>query len=240
MAKQVCDRIESADQVAELLQVCLAHLQSPTTSALPAEFAKVKPERSASRFQQLLLGVFVMCCLSLLAILLVIQNFAPMTQTGPSKLERSSQPSQSGNPLQVSTSDVGQSSEAHQSIGDDSILMISVDSVLPASDKGHPFIVKDSSIVLPLLDKPIVVSGRSTSEIESAISEAYLQQLKVPTRARIHEVSVTSPAKVIIDHTEQAHRKIEAFLKESIPVSTTQAVSDRLTLQSFRRSRLAS
>ncbi len=31
--------------------------------------------------------------------------------------------------------------------------------------------------------------------------------------------------RLIIDHTEQAHRKIEAFLKESIPVSATQSVS---------------
>ena len=143
---------------------------------------------------QLVADIFVMCCLSLLAILLVIQNVDPTTQTGPSKLETSSQPSQSGNPLQVGASDVGQSSEALQSIADDSILLVSIDSVLP-SDKGYPFIVKNSSIVLPSLDKPIVVSGRSISEIESAISEAYLQQLKVTTKARIHEVRVTSPAK---------------------------------------------
>ncbi len=86
MAKQVCDRIESADQVAELLLVCLAHLQSPTTSALPAEFAKVKPERSASRFQQLLLGVFVMCCLFVTRNSACHTKLCPMTQTGPSKL----------------------------------------------------------------------------------------------------------------------------------------------------------
>jgi hypothetical protein len=180
--------LRSADQVAELFEVCLAHMQSPTTTALPAGFAKVKPERSSSKFQQPLMGVFVMCCLSLLAILLVIQNVDPTTQTGPSKLETSSQPSQSGNPLQVGASDVGQSSEALQSIADDSILLVSIDSVLP-SDKGHPFIVKNSSIVLPSLDKPIVVSGRSTSEIESAISEAYLQQLKIQTKARIRDVT---------------------------------------------------
>ncbi|MCU0712831.1 MAG: serine/threonine protein kinase [Pirellula sp.] len=74
MAKQAVDRFTSADQLAELLKICLAHLQSPTTTVLPAEFAKVKPERSSSKFQQLLMGVFAMCCLSLLAILLAIQN----------------------------------------------------------------------------------------------------------------------------------------------------------------------
>ncbi len=182
MAKQASDRFISANQVAELFQVCLAHLQSPTTTAMPAEFANVKPGRSSSKFHQLLMGVFAMCCLSLLAILLVMQNVETPPQTGPSKPEKNSQPSQSGNPLQVSASDSGQSSEVHQSIADDSVLMISVDSVLPASDQGHPFIVKNSSIVLPSLDKPILVSGRSMSEIESAISEAYLQQLKVTTK----------------------------------------------------------
>ncbi len=195
MAKQACDRFTSAEQVAELFQVCLAHLQSPTTTALPAEFAKVKPERSSSKFQQLLIGVLVMCCLPLLAILLVMQNVDRLAQKGSSKIEQNSQSDKSGH--QEIASDSRQSSEAQQSIVDDSVLMISVDSVLPPSDNGHPFIVKNSSIVLPSLEKPILVSGRSISEIESAISEAYLQQLKVTTKARIHEVSVTSPAKVI-------------------------------------------
>ena len=36
----------------------------------------------------------------------------------------------------------------------------------------------------------------------------------------------TTSKTLIIDHTEQAHRKIEAFLKESIPVPATHAISD--------------
>ncbi|MCU0712832.1 MAG: TIGR03067 domain-containing protein [Pirellula sp.] len=98
--------------------------------------------------------------------------------------------------------------------------MVSVDPVLPASDKGHPFIVKNSSILLPSLDKPIVVSGRSTSEIESAISEAYLQQLKVPTSVRIHEVRATMPATVI--HVNQ--KSLSGIWKAKKIVSAGQVV----------------
>ncbi|QEG41713.1 protein kinase domain-containing protein [Roseimaritima ulvae] len=36
MSKQACDRFESAEQVAELLEACLAHVQQPTTTPLPA------------------------------------------------------------------------------------------------------------------------------------------------------------------------------------------------------------
>ncbi|QDV23216.1 serine/threonine-protein kinase [Aureliella helgolandensis] len=41
MAKQPVERFDSAEQVAELLEGCLAHVQEPTTTSLPASAAKL-------------------------------------------------------------------------------------------------------------------------------------------------------------------------------------------------------
>ncbi|MGB5336820.1 MAG: protein kinase, partial [Woeseiaceae bacterium] len=60
MAKHPQDRCASADEVAELLEECLAHVQQPTTVPLPARIGNLQPEKASqppSRFRRVALAV---------------------------------------------------------------------------------------------------------------------------------------------------------------------------------------
>jgi serine/threonine-protein kinase len=75
MAKRPDDRFESAAQVAELLEVCLAHVQQPTAVALPTSLTT----RGSFPFlirQPIPTGVFVMVCIfsSILLAMLMMQT----------------------------------------------------------------------------------------------------------------------------------------------------------------------
>ncbi len=76
MEKQPDDRFASAKVVAELLENCLAHVQSPSTVALPASLSE-----SAKRLypfpKSILIGAIVMSCLSLVSFLMFLQIAAP-------------------------------------------------------------------------------------------------------------------------------------------------------------------
>ena len=53
MAKQPAERIQSAGEVAELLEQCLAHVQQPTVVPLPTILAeRHQPSRASGRFGQ--------------------------------------------------------------------------------------------------------------------------------------------------------------------------------------------
>ncbi len=76
MAKQPDDRFASAKVVAELLENCLAHVQSPSTVALPACLC----ERAKRRYpfpKSVLMGAIVMSCLTLVSLLIFMQIASP-------------------------------------------------------------------------------------------------------------------------------------------------------------------
>ena len=62
MSKQPKDRYQKAEEVAELLEACLAHVQDPTTVALPISIGPTKAFRLSRKFRRprlMLLGVVV-------------------------------------------------------------------------------------------------------------------------------------------------------------------------------------
>lgn len=85
MAKQPNDRFESAKVVAELLENCLAHVQSPSTVPLPS----ILGTKTKSRYlpaNSVLIGAFVMSCLSLVALLVFMQVTAPPPEENKSEI----------------------------------------------------------------------------------------------------------------------------------------------------------
>jgi len=72
LAKSPADRFENAAEVASLLAQCLAHVQHPTSVALPASLAS----RETGRVRQVAVGgVLVSCCLIVLAMYLTQQPY---------------------------------------------------------------------------------------------------------------------------------------------------------------------
>lgn len=76
MAKQRDDRFASAKVVAELLENCLAHVQSPTTVALPTRLSESVKRRYLFP-KSVLMGAVVMSCLTLVSLLMFMQIAAP-------------------------------------------------------------------------------------------------------------------------------------------------------------------
>lgn len=72
MAKQPDDRFASAKVVAELLENCLAHVQSPSTVALPDSLNE-SAKRRYHFPNSVLIGAIVMSCLSLVSVLIFMQ-----------------------------------------------------------------------------------------------------------------------------------------------------------------------
>lgn len=78
----------------------------------------------------------------------------------------------------------GVSAEVHSSgISDGQILLIQNLPTLPESADGHPFIVTDSMIQLPLI-APIKSTGLTHAQLKARIAEAY-KQSRLSGRAEI-------------------------------------------------------
>ena len=80
MAKQTCDRYESAEQVAKLIEDCLAHSQQPSFSPLPDSLIPKPKSRSSRRFFKV--GAFTMVTLisSMVLGMLLMQPLNEQTQ----------------------------------------------------------------------------------------------------------------------------------------------------------------
>lgn len=76
MAKQPDDRFVSAKVVAELLENCLAHVQSPSTVALPTSLSESKKQLYPFP-KSVIIGAIIVSCLSLVSLLVFMQIAAP-------------------------------------------------------------------------------------------------------------------------------------------------------------------
>lgn len=68
MAKEPEERFDSAAEVAELLEDCLAHVQQPTTTPLPAILAGACNERSSTSLSRTRLGVLALVAVAVLVV----------------------------------------------------------------------------------------------------------------------------------------------------------------------------
>ncbi len=76
MAKKPDDRFVSAKVVAELLENCLAHVQSPSTVALPTSLSESKKQLYPFP-KSVIIGAIIVSCLSLVSLLVFMQIAAP-------------------------------------------------------------------------------------------------------------------------------------------------------------------
>lgn len=76
MAKKPDDRFTSAKVVAELLENCLAHVQSPSTVDLPASLTE-STKRCYPFTKSVLIGAIAMSCLALVSVLMFMQTSVP-------------------------------------------------------------------------------------------------------------------------------------------------------------------
>jgi uncharacterized protein (TIGR03067 family) len=82
MSKQAADRYQSADEVAELLEACLAHVQQPTAAPLPASLATQAGEHRFGSIARRWLGVTAMTAAFALLGFFLWQSTAPPDISG--------------------------------------------------------------------------------------------------------------------------------------------------------------